>query len=118
MPSSSALHRTTSRWKTVDLYGGRRNPDIPVGPGVYVFIRNGRAIYVGQSTNLRARLAQYRGGQVYLGNPMDVPPVWRDHPIGDNSTLKISTSKRYGDWLMRELRLIRRLRPHYNLAGY
>lgn len=117
--SSSALHRTTnSRWRTVDLYGRRKWSNIPSEPGVYVFIRDGRAIYVGQSVNLRSRLSHYRGRQVYPGDRLDVQPVWRDHPIGDNSILKISTSRRYGDWLMRELRLIRRLRPHFNLAGF
>jgi hypothetical protein len=75
--------------------------------GVYVVVMDGRAGYVGQSSNVRNRMSQHnirRVGDVYVT------------PWGTCRTcvVKIGGTRRHGDWLMRELRLIRRLRPFGN----
>lgn len=106
------------RWRVANINGKGKRSDIPAGPGVYVFIRDGRVVYVGQSVSLRARLTNYR--PTYLGPPNygEAAIGWKYHPIQRGCVLKISESKRWGDWLMRELRLIRRLKPEHNSYGY
>jgi excinuclease UvrABC nuclease subunit len=97
-------------WVKVDITPwGKNRDDIPPAPGVYAFVRAGRVVYVGQSTNLRKRLASY----AYRWSE----GRWRIDPRIDGCVVKVSRSRRYGDWLMREARLIRRLRPKYNVAG-
>jgi len=107
-------YRRAGRWRTIDLLS--QYDAIPREPGVYVFIRDRRVVYVGMSANLHARLAAYRPRRRPVDyDTDDHSPVL--HPYADGSILKISVSRRYGDWLMRELRLIRKLRPLHNLAG-
>jgi hypothetical protein len=79
-----------SYWRTL---GNRK--EAPVAAGIYVLIEDGQAVYVGQSRDLRHRLSCH------------MPP--------EGTVIKVKTSRRYGDWLMDELRLIRRLRPRRNV---
>ena len=78
--------------------GFNHNPNpIPAVAGCYAMYNcNGYIKYIGSTTNLRTRLhCHYREAK----------------PTG---LVKISVSRKYGDWAMRELRLIRRLRPSHN----
>lgn len=80
-------------WRVVG--GPKGLPDA----GVYAIYRAGSLVYIGSSSQLSVRLQPY----FRLRHP-DVPLV----------TVKVAPSRRAGDWLMREYRLIRRLRPADN----
>jgi len=74
----------------------------PQFPACYVIQEDGVTVYVGQTTNLAARMRQHRCGLLReIKNPR----------------IKVRFGFRFGDWAMRELRLIRRLRPRYNVQG-
>lgn len=84
---------------------------VPDAPGVYAFIRDGRVVYVGQTVSLRRRLSEYWYRWV------DFRGGWIIDPRIQGCVVKYSASRRYGDWLMREYRLIRRLQPLHNIVG-
>lgn len=83
-------------------------------PGVYVAIGDGEVQYVGSSRNIRQRLTGRLPRLHYSESGRVTRTVWGDF---DDFQLKVRYSKKYGDWLMRELRLIRRLRPIHNAMG-
>lgn len=80
-----------SYWKMVFLP--------PMKPGVYVVIgrETGKVEYVGSSVNLYLRVSQHK---------------WMRE--GD-WVVKVKPSRRKGDWLMEEYRLIERLQPTRNV---
>lgn len=98
-----------STWVTADptIYW-----DLPAVPAVYALVLDGRVMYVGQSTNLFRRFNAYRMRLAYSDGTLT---PWGQVP--GELVLKYSPSRRYGDWAMRELRLIRRLRPAWNCVG-
>lgn len=81
--------------------------------GCYAVYHDGELVYIGSSMNLPGRVAHYLR-----------PPTRRRKPIVNGgarrrqaevvTTMKVSGWKRRGDWLMREYRLIDRLRPRDN----
>jgi hypothetical protein len=73
---------------------------IPSFPGVYVFIHEGKAVYVGQSINLKQRLLTH-------------DKIGR---LSDGSVIKYKLVDKIGAWLMLELRLISKLRPQWNTS--
>jgi excinuclease UvrABC nuclease subunit len=77
-------------------------------PGCYVIIGDGKPVYIGQSTNLQVRVLGYRFGYTYGGQCRCQFGVY------DTLHVKIRYSTRLGDWAMREIRLIARLRPSMN----
>ncbi len=96
------------RWIT----SGITVSDLVVLPNVgacYVVYSGKRAVYVGSSGNLRARFS----GRLTNDGSRGVD-LWLSLP---NLWLKFKTTKRYGDWRMDELRLIRRLHPQFNIQG-
>lgn len=97
------------RWIVLDLM--RPWPQLkPIG-GCYVVISEDRVIYVGQSSDIRKRLANH-----------DIHPSYGSSwitPWGafNDLVVKLKYPRRYGAWAMIELRLIRRLRPTFNKVG-
>lgn len=89
--------RNPARW-----FSGELVSDFPPVAACYVFIIDGACVYVGSSVDLSVRMRQHRNG-----------PKW----AGRGVTVKYRPSMKYGDWLMRELRLIRRLQPAHNRLG-
>jgi excinuclease UvrABC nuclease subunit len=88
--------------------------NVPLGPGVYVFLLNGKTVYVGSSANLAKRLASHL--RITRGILSDPPiPIWQQTLLA--CRIKFKRSRRFGDWLMLEARLIRRLRPAANVIG-
>lgn len=85
-------------------------PQCPAAPGCYVIYLDRQIIYIGQSENLWNRIRKY---EIRLVGDRYVTP-WG---IGDRVEMKYKLSSRYGDWLMREVRLIRRLQPRGNKRG-
>lgn len=89
------------RWIRWDPYGSF----LPKRPCCYVLFVNGIAVYVGQTMNLRARIQAHKtdGMLKRLGT--------------EGVTMKAHFGYRYGDWLMREARLILKLQPIHNQRG-
>ncbi len=77
------------RWVTVERL------DLPRIAGLYAIYRNGQLIYIGESTNLRVRFAGH-------------------NTFGPGDTIKIRVNREDDDHLVREVPLIRRLRPSCN----
>lgn len=89
------------RWITFDEPFIRR-ARLPRVPCCYViYAPDGKLLYVGQTFNVRARFAAHR----------------REGLFPKDGYIKIRCGEHYGDWLMREARLIRRLRPPMNARG-
>jgi hypothetical protein len=97
-----------SRWKRI-RYPGSRPPTIAC---VYVFYGNGRPVYIGSTSNLFARLHGHRISRLSAHR-------WAT-PWGTFRTLwvKYRIAKRYGEWAMAELRLIRRVPTEANCKDW
>ena len=104
-----------SRWIKCDAID---KENIPKNPGVYcIYFQNiqmlksgkkHKIIYIGSSSKIRYRLEFY-GFQLMYSN-------WSyksKFGIG-NFFIKYKISKKYGDWLMDEVRLIRKIQPKFN----
>jgi hypothetical protein len=102
------------KWLKLDCVNQRTwSLAVPQRAGVYVVIGDGRAVYVGSSTRLRDRLTAHQLGWKEL-RPLKFKykTPWG---IFDSLQVKYRLSVRFGDWAMRELRLIDRLRPVGNV---
>src|SRR5690349_17856546 len=91
----------SSRWRVVSGLG-----DVPKNAGVYAVYHDAALVYIGSSHNLRSRLTsvfRQRFEFFQLGVPRCAAPEIE-------VVVKVSPSRRLGDWLMREYRLIVRLR--------
>lgn len=85
------------RWVRFAAFG--ETGSLPPFPCCYVvFTAQGELLYVGQTLNLRTRFSAHRSAGVF---PSD-------------AYLKVRFGTRYGDWAMRETRLIYRLKPPMN----
>ena len=90
---------TTSLWKTQDI------------PGVYVIYVDKRIVYVGQTLNIHKRLLSYKFRYSYTGS---IITPWG---FCKKLKIKIQYSSKFGDWAMKELRLINRFQPIHNCVG-
>ena len=97
-----------SKWTAYEMPAS----GLPEAPCVYVFYLDGMLAYIGQTVDLRARMGMHKIRYSY-SNKIITP--WG---YADKVTIKVAFSSRYGDWAMRELRLIRRLEPKHNLQGW
>jgi excinuclease UvrABC nuclease subunit len=79
--------------------------------GCYAFFMNDRLVYVGSSQNLQRRLLDY------LISPSYSTGISTPWGFCDTAHVRFKVSRRYGDWLMWEARLIKRLRPPMNTIG-
>lgn len=84
---------------------------LPTSPAVYVIFFDREPVYVGQTNNLRVRFQRH---QIRYGYARNIRTAWGE--ISDEIAVagKAKLSKRYGDWAMWELRLIKKLRPRLN----
>jgi excinuclease UvrABC nuclease subunit len=98
-----------SRWTDRDYAGTDWN--FPPIAGCYVFYCDGKAFYVGQTRSLFKRISSYKIRFSY-GSGIITP--WG---VFMSVRVKYSVSRKYGDWAMRELRLIRRIQPEGNCIG-
>lgn len=97
-----------SSWQEV-----RSGIDVPTEPGYYALYSGKVLVYIGSTTNLRIRLGKHlcvrrsyssaHGDWIQPKNPI--------------TRAKFKVSRRLGDWLMGEWRLITRLQPKNNSAG-
>lgn len=81
----------------------------PSSPGVYAVYLDGILSYIGSSNNIEARL---RGYNIRPGYAPGFFSFWGRH---NDLKIKARVSKRDGEWLMREYRLIQRLTPPLNI---
>jgi excinuclease UvrABC nuclease subunit len=95
-----------SRW--IKFWWDDVNLNVTHDPGVYVIYLDGVISYVGQSSDISKRLKTHI--QIAHYSSMCVTPWGRYRDV----FVKVSYSKKYGDWAMRELRLIKKLQPQYN----
>lgn len=84
---------------------------LPRFPAVYAVLFDGVVVYVGQSSDIRERFSRH---SIKAGYGMVYRTPWGEVPHSVDITAKMKLSRRYGDWAMWELRLIRRLRPRLN----
>lgn len=89
-----------SRWKQLSVKFASR---LTSKPCVYVISLNGRIEYVGKTDNLYMRV---HGHRTYTG--LDFRQ--------DGIVVKYSVDRRFGEHLMREVRLIAKLNPPLNKA--
>ena len=83
--------------------------EVPCAPGVYGMVdRQGELIYVGQSKSLRNRLVSYFAGSA---------PCKAQRIIAHAQRLLWETAPDEFAALLRELELIRRRRPQFNVRG-
>jgi hypothetical protein len=121
-PRMAPRERSSGRWYAADWAGSKwivvdptNLMSLPAAPACYVVTVRGVVVYIGQTANLRKRFYEHKFRFGYSNNSILVP--WGECvPIGDLA-VKVRHSDRYGDWAMRELRLIRRLQPEQNCHG-
>lgn len=78
---------------------------VPPLPGVYALYSDDGIEYVGSSKNMRQRVGRHLRMQKFVGVPGGLRGKYRVY-------------SRYGEWLMVEARLIRRIRPFRNGPGW
>lgn len=98
-----------SRWISYDVMSSALMPN---GPGCYAIYIDGALMYVGQSLRVRHRLFHGHGINYTFGSHIRTP--WG---MFRSVTFKVKHGRMYGDWLMTEARLIRRLEPEFNRRG-
>lgn len=105
----AGVERRGSKWLRFDPLKASQMPPAPACYAIYI---DGRLVYVGQTVDLRNRfhLHNFRFGY----KPGVITP-WGDVPHGTPLLVKARLSERIGDWAMREVRLIRRLKPLHNV---
>jgi hypothetical protein len=90
-------------------------------PGCYVIYRGGVIVYVGQSESIRRRLTDYRfqnrpgADDMFSGHTRTPWGEWRW--AEGKITGKVFYARKFGEQLMVEARLIRRIKPLLNRRG-
>ncbi len=89
--------------------------DVLDKPGVYTVYGDNRIIYIGQSSSIKKRFTSYQIRLILEEYPNKIYSYKRS-PWGtfEDLFIKVSYSKKFGDWAMRELRLIKKLNPPFN----
>jgi hypothetical protein len=98
-----------SRW--IEIADPWLPSNVPSVAACYCIYCDGQLMYVGQSTDLHSRILSHISIPGY-SNILQTP--WG---CFIDVTVKYKPSRRYGDWLMDEARLIRRLQPSGNQRG-
>ena len=96
-----------TKWEIFDL---EKNLFFPTKPACYVFYLDGKPSYVGQASNLHKRILNHN---IRLGWGSSWITPWG---CFKNVFVKVRFSDKYGDWAMREMRLIKKLRPKFNIS--
>lgn len=95
-------------WFTADLL---RKRDLPKVACCYVLYFDGVMKYIGSTNDLRNR---YSGHAIRYSYGKELITPWGYFDNNVEISIKYRPSKKYGDWLMVEARLIRRLQPPFN----
>jgi excinuclease UvrABC nuclease subunit len=85
--------------------------ELPAKPACYAIYLDGKLSYVGQARNLQKRMQSYHI-RYRLSDSVSTP--WGSYK---QAIVKIHFARQFGDWAMREARLIERLQPPLNCLG-
>ena len=96
-------------WLSIDLLEEKLH--LPMLACCYVIYFNGALKYIGSTSNLRNR---FSGHSIRYGYGKNLITPWGDFDLPIRLIVKYRPSNKYGDWLMQECRLIRRLQPVFN----
>lgn len=99
-----------SNWRRSGGVEWWRNNPLPNSAGVYAIYLNRKLVYIGSSANLRRRLNQHN---IVPSSPGYVRTNWGRLKVS-LVHFKWKVTRRYGEHLMLEVRLIRRIRPQFN----
>lgn len=96
------------KWRVVE--SPRQLPD---APGCYAVYRGGQLVYIGSSVSLAKRCGRFFSP---LSSARHRVRIFSSAPPSNKPviTVKVALAPRRGEWLMREYRLIIRLRPRDN----
>lgn len=86
---------------------------LPSKPAVYAIYFDGELKYIGQSSNLASRFSERARGIRY-GLKQNIHTPWGEFPDETSIAIKYHHGWKYGDWAMREIRLICKLKPDFN----
>jgi excinuclease UvrABC nuclease subunit len=89
-------------WRKYDHDATHLLPQCPI---VYAIYSSGSLVYIGSTRNLRKRI---RGHKCHN---------FKSWGGAETITVKARRCRKFGEWLMVELRLINRLKPRYNKEG-
>lgn len=98
-----------SRWVRYDV--GCLYCVFPRRPACYVIYLDGRLSYIGQASDFAVRVSAHGIRAGYGGSVMTKWGAYK------SVVIKARFSTVFGDWAMRELRLIQRLQPLLNCVG-
>jgi GIY-YIG catalytic domain len=102
---------STKCWTTYDWFFASVHSALPDEPGVYVVYIDGALVYIGSSsTSVKTRVHSHGLTVRGYGNAITTP--WGS---AQDLIVKVRSCRSYGDWLAIEARLIRRLRPPFNI---
>ena len=113
--NGSAWHRLEIEPTKGDRHPGgqlRHNAPWPRVACVYAIYHRNSLIYVGSTENLRQRLRNHFKTRSWRDRRMVCTPWGKC--LASELFVKFRPSKKLGDWLMREYRLINRLKPRCN----
>lgn len=96
-------------WEKIDFLNERQN--MPVVACCYAIYLDGILKYIGSTNNLRNR---FSGHAIRYGYAKNIHTPWGDFPSSIIFIIKYKPSTKYGDWLMREARLIKKIKPPFN----
>ena len=96
-------------WELFDLMKGRQK--MPYTPGVYAVYFDNDLVYIGSTNNLKNR---FSGHAFRYGYAKNIVTPWQELDDKVTITVKYKQTKKLGEWAMREVRLIHRLRPLFN----
>lgn len=85
--------------------------DLPQRPAVYAIYFDGQLKYIGQSNNIANR---FSGRAMRYGFARNIHTPWGEFKDTTSIVVKYHHGWRRGDWAMREIRLIHRVRPEFN----
>ncbi len=105
-----------SRWKCFKYDSTSESVDhwkeITTGGGCYALYFDGELGYIGSSVRVRSRISIYK---IHYGYSTFIRTSFGDFRKVE---LKVFESIHFGDWAMKEIRLIHRLKPKYNRCNY
>jgi len=84
---------------------------LPTLPAVYAIYFNNDLVYIGSSNNIRNRFSGHAFRYSYGKN---IITPWQTVDSDVVIDLKFKVTKKLGEWSMREIRLIHRLKPLFN----
>jgi excinuclease UvrABC nuclease subunit len=96
-------------WVEFDYLANMRG--LPSVACCYAVYFDEELVYVGSTNDLRNR---FSGHAFRHGYGKNIHTPWGEFPNTLKFNIKYKPSVKYGDWLMREARLIRRLQPRFN----